>query len=227
MKSLYLAFVLMIVPVFADAQSNPPLKEKITYDIKKVGMSAGKATLSFDTAQLDGKEVYLVDFTATAMKVNDVEKIYMDTKTFLPLKVERDVNVFGKKELITETYDAKGSVKVTKIVGGKKTEQTLKKKDPLDNIYCFIYRYRQNGKFEIGEKIRMNLPTKDVKFTVLKKDKLRIGDREHDVYFMQSVPKKYSIWFDAEMRIPVRIDGAAGFGKTSMILESYEGPEGK
>jgi hypothetical protein len=224
MKFLSVFLLLVVIPISAFAQTNLPLKEKITYDIKKVGMSAGKATLSFDTVQLDGKEVYLITFTADAMKVHDVEKIYMEPKTFLPVKVERDVNVFGKREKITEVYDGKGTVKIT---NEGKAGQTIKKNVPLDNIYCFIYRYRQSGKFQMGEKLQLNLPTKDVKISLVRKDTMRVLGKDRDVFFMQSVPKKYSIWFDTDMKIPVRIDGAVGMGKTSMILESYEGPETK
>ena len=154
----------------------------------------------------------------------DEEKIYIDPKTFLPLRVDRDLNIFGKKEKITEFYDARrGEVRIVKKAGKKVTEQVLRKKGFLDNIYCFIYRYRAFGKFQIGDKFIMNLPTTDIFIQLFKKQKVKALGRTLDAFYMQSNPKKYRIWFDSGSgKFPLRIDGAVGFGNTSMIAVAVE-----
>ncbi len=198
--------------------------ETITYSIKKLGVKAGEAILTFHGKQnWDGKEVLLITFEATALNFFDQEKIYIDPKTFFPLRVERDLNVFGKKEKIFEDYDSpQGIVKITKMVGDKKIQKTIQKMGNIDNIYCFIYRYRKHGQFNLGDTLKINLPTKEVEISLEKVNTIKAAGQVFDSYFMQSNPKKYQVWFDTgPHKIPIRIDGAVGLGNTSMVMEKY------
>lgn len=211
---------LCIAAVNSAAQEPSPffVGEKITYVIKNFGIKAGEATLVFKGPLAD--KTFLIVFRAESFNFLDEEKIFVNPETFLPVKVQRDLNIFGKKEKITEYYDPqKGVVRVVKVSGGKTTEQVIKKKGDLDNIYSFIYRYRRDGKFRIGDTLTMNLPTKDVEIGMLKKSKLKAAGKKFDAFFMQSNPKKYKVWFDSsDQRIPLRIDGSIGFGNTSMVM---------
>lgn len=201
--------------------------ERIEYSIRKMGVKAGEATLTFGGAtQLDGKPAVLIIFKATAINFWDEEKIYIDPQTFLPIRVERDVNLWGKKEKIIENYlPSANGVKITKKAGNKTVEQVISKPGQLDNIYGFIYRYRRDGQFKIGDTLQMALPTQDVKLSLVEKEQLKAGNAVYDTYFMESNPKKYRVWFDSgERRIPLRIDGAVGFGSTSMIIQLYTHP---
>ena len=209
------------------ADSNSPFVpgEKITYGIQKLGVRVGTATLEFKgKANLNDIPVLQIIFTSQAPKFLDEENIYLDEKTFCPLRVKRNLNIFGKKEQISEDYDVqKGSVKITKMAGGKTSTQTLEKPERMDNIYGFLYRYRQRGRFQIGEKLTLNLPTRDAVIILKKKMNLKANGEVHDSFFMQSDPKQYFIWFDnSPQHIPLRIDGALGMGKTSMVMEKYE-----
>ena len=199
--------------------------EEIQYDIQKFGLKAGKAILRFEgTVQLEGRDVYLIVFTAQAMNFYDEERIYLDPESFLPRQVERNLNIFGKKEQIEEAYNQQsGEIVLTKRVGGKETRQTLKKEGPVENIYGFIYRYRRDGDFNAGDNINIVLPTKDMSFQLEGKQKISVGRKVYDAYIMESSPKQYRVWFDnSPQKIPLRIDGAVGFGNTSMVLAQYE-----
>lgn len=221
---IFLIIGMIVVPGTGFAQ---PFQtgEKITYDIKKIGVSAGKATVELkgETA-LNDQKLLLIIFTAKGPKFLDEEKIYVEPETFLPIRVERNLNIFGNTEQITEDYDAKkGLVKITKIAGGKTTEQVIEKAGRMENIYGFLYRYRQTGNFKIGNAVKLNLPTKNLTLKIIKQYNISIARKTYSSFFMQSDPKRYNIWFDSgSQKLPLRIDGALGMGKTSMMLEKIE-----
>lgn len=199
--------------------------ETMRYAIKNLGVNAGEATILFKGIEkLKGNPVYLIVFTARSANFFDEEKIYADVKNFYPVVVERDLNIFGKKEKITEEYDqAKGLVKITRHAGRRTTEETIQKNGPIDNIYCFIYRYRQWGEFRMGDSFSIKLPTRDVTVDLVKTTTLKIGKQNHETFFMQSNPAKYKVWFDtSERKIPLRINGAVGISDTAMIMVNYD-----
>lgn len=223
---LVLMFLLMCMP--AGAQNGPAgfAGEKISYNIKKAILKAGEATLEFRGEETVGaKPVYLIVFTATSFNFYDEEKIYVDRETYRPVVVKRDLNIFGKKEKIAEHYDhAKGEIRIVKNPGKDQEVTTIKKEGPIENIYGFIYRYRQEGSFEIGEEIDLNLPTANVTVVLKKKDEISAGGEKREAYFMTS--GEYRIWFDAgEDRIPLRIDGAMGLMKAALIMNEYRPDE--
>ena len=202
--------------------------ETIVYTIKKMGVKSGETRLVFEgQVEVQGQAAYLINFSADALNFHDHEKIYLDVQTFLPIRVERDV-VWGKKEKIVEHYDQKKhEVRIVKTVKGRTTEQVIKKDRPMENLYGFIYRYRKEGKFILGDALRMNLPTANVKLKLSKMDKVKLdgvgrGPTDQQTFFMESEPAKYKVWFDtAGKKVPLRIDGAVGFGSTSMVMREY------
>jgi hypothetical protein len=169
-------------------------------------------------------DVILLTFTAHSLNFFDEEKIYMDPQTFFPIIVERDINVFGKKETIIERYQSdKGIVTLTKKSGDETSQEEIKKTGKLDNIYCFIYRYRLKGTFKVGDSLNINLPTKDVVMKVKKKTKIKAAGETHEAYFLETEPSQFSVWFEAgEKKIPLRIDGAAGIGQAVMIMTEFK-----
>ncbi len=198
--------------------------ETITYDIKKL-LTVGEATLTFKgEAQINKQDALLIIFTAKALNFFDEEKIYLDPKTFLPIVVERNLNLWGKKEVITEEYDhQKGSIKITKKSGGKTTETVMKRPGPIDNIYGFIYRYRVSGQNKKGERFKIHLPTRDVEFQLVGEEKIKVAKQEFTAYYMESVPKKNMVWFEkASGKIPLKIDGAVNLAAASLVMKEYK-----
>lgn len=202
-----------------------PSREVIHYDIKKLGLTVGQATLAFEgEVSLDGQSVILIIFTAKALKVYDEERIYLHLETGYPLMVHRDIDVWGKQEMIEERYESdQGRVVITKTVKGKSSQHIIEKSGRLDNIYAFIYRYRQNGIFQKGEAIHLNLPTADVDIRLLDQRQIMIDSVKRSAYFLQSHPKKYALWFGIGAdKLPLRIDGAVVGGKTAMVMTSVQ-----
>ncbi len=229
MKKIY-QIIILVVMVFLFVRDESRAAdlpfvdgEKVTYAIRKFGAKAGQASLEFNGyGQLDGKPVYLITFTARAFNFFDEEKIFIDPQTFLPIRVERDLNIFGKKEKIVENYQEHGKVTIVKQVGAKTIEKVLEKQGSVENLYGFIYRYRRDGKFVIGDDLVMRLPTKDVTITVLKQDTLKAAGEVHDAFFLASDPAKYKLWFDSgEGKVPLRIDSGGVLGATSLVMIEY------
>jgi hypothetical protein len=220
--SFLIGAVLLVLPV--QAQEAPFKKgETIKYSVKKMAFKAGDATLTYQGQQnVDGREVCLIVFKADGFNFYDEEKIYMDAKTYAPIVVERDLNIFGKKEKITEEYQ-EDKIKITKTVKGKTTTETINKKGQLDNIYGAIYRYRQTGAFKVGDEMKLHLPTMDVTLKLTKQVKIDAGGKKYDAYYMESVPSKFTVWFDtSSKRIPLRINGAVGMANTVMTMTDYK-----
>lgn len=198
-------------------------QEIIRYNIRSMGIRAGGATLTFEgLTQLDGRDVYLITFTATAMNFLDVEEIYADTENLYPLKITRDLNIWGSKEKITEIYDQENfTVHITKIVEGKdEPEHTVIQKDGIiDNIYCFLYRFRKSADLRLGNHFQMNLPTKDIMVRVDRMTRIKAMGRTLDAYHLRTEPREYEMWFgDDKSRLPLRIDRIATIGGTSMVM---------
>jgi len=164
----------------------------------------------------------LITMTVRAFRFYDQEKIYVDPTNYYPIIVERDLNLWGKKERIIEKYDHnKNLLRIIKETDKEKTESVIVKKGPIDNIYSFLYRYRQNGEFQEGEKIVLNLPTKEIQIKLVENTHIKVGRIKQDAFLFKSSPKRMKIWFGTtEEHWPLRIDGALGFGKTSLILRS-------
>lgn len=200
--------------------------EILTYTIRKFGMKAGETVIEYKgLVDVDGMKQILITFTAKGFNFLDDERIFADPQTLLPLKVERNLNIFGKKERIVEHYNAQdNTVIIRKYNKNKFIEEIVFKKDkPIDNLYCYIFRYRTQGHFSEGQELRMSLPTKDVNFEIIRRETIEALAGQHEAWFMQSRPAEYQVWFSTgKERIPLRIDGAVGLAKTNMVLESYK-----
>ena len=198
--------------------------ETIHYNILQLGVKAGEATLTFvGLTEYKTRPVFLIEFKSQGMNFLDEEKIYLHPEDLRPDIVNRNLNIFGHKEKIFEEYKQKeGIVRVIKEVNEKFSEQKFIKGVPLDNIYGFIYRYRKNGSFKIGETLKVILPTKDLTIQLTRQVSLTIGNKTYDCFYMQSKPSKYKIWFDSVTKLPVKISGAIGIANTAMVMTSYE-----
>ena len=199
--------------------------EVISYKIRKFGFNVGQATLTFaGRKDFENRSLDLIIFKADGFNFYDEEKIYLDPDTFCPVLVERDLDIFGKKEKIVEEYsNVEGKITIAKESGGKKTRQVLQKRGVIDNIYGFIYRYRHQGLFKIGEILNIRLPTKDFKIELIKQVKLAAAEKDFDCFYMESDPAQYKIWFDTgPQKLPLRISGAVGLANAVMIMTGYK-----
>jgi len=159
--------------------------------------------------------------------VNDTEDVYGSEDFKFPHKVERHVRLFGREELIKETYAAGNkSVLITKTTDGKASQtETISSDTPLENVLLLIYRLRNDPDMAVGKTYAVNLPTQKFELTVKSKTSLKVPLGRFPVFYIESKPSKYKIWLtDDPKRIPVRIQGLISFGMFYLAATSVETP---
>ena len=199
--------------------------ETIQYSIRQMGFD-GEASLTLvGPKDYKNYKTILIVFKANGVNFSDEEDIYVDPTTYKPLYVERNysLSVFGHGKTLEEYTPSKGEIVITKTEDAHTTTQTIHKDGAVDNIYGFIYRYRKEGSFKIGDVLDMTLPTKDLKIKLVKQMPLKINGKTYDSYYMESQPTRYKIWFDAsENKWPLRITGTIGFINSVMTMTGYD-----
>jgi hypothetical protein len=52
-----------------------------------------------------------------------------------------------------------------------------------------------------------------------KQTKIKVAKGEFEAVFVKSVPSRFKVWFKKDDRLPLRIQGAIGFGNTYLDLK--------
>ena len=199
--------------------------ETIHYSIRQLGYDGEASLTMVGPKDFKGYKTVLIVFKANGVNFSDEEDIYLDPSTYKPLFVERNfsLSVFGQGKTLEDYVSSKGQILITKKDGDRVTQQVINEVTPVDNIYGFIYRYRKEGSFKIGDMLNMTLPTKDLKIKLVKRAWLKIGKKSYDSYYMESQPVRYKIWFDpSEHKWPLRITGTIGFLNSVMTMTGYD-----
>ncbi len=205
--------------------SLPLRAETIYYSIRQMGFDGEARLKMVGPKEYKGLQTILIVFKANGKNFSDEEDIYVDPSTYKPLFVERNfsLSIFGQGKTLEEYIPSKGEIIITKTERGRTTQQIINKAGDVDNIYGFIYRYRNQGSFKIGDVLNMTLPTKDLKIELVRREVLKIGDKSYDSYYMQSQPTRYKIWFDSSKhKWPLRITGTIGIMNSVMTMTGYE-----
>jgi len=215
---LILAFILLI-PLKAQAH------ETIYFSIHQVGFDGQAALTMVGPREFKNQKTVLIIFKAHGSNFSDEEDIYVDPASYKPFFVQRDFNlgIFGQGQTLEEYLPAKGEIVITKKDGSKTSQQIINKQGEIDNIYGFIYRYRKEGSFKIGDEIKMSLPTQDLVIKLLRQESFKIDQKTYDSYYMESQPTRYKIWFDASKhKLPLRITGTIGILNSVMTMTGYK-----
>ena len=199
--------------------------ETIYYSIRQMGFDGEARLTMVGPRDYKDHKTLLIVFKANGTNFSDEEDIYVDPSTYKPLYVERNFSLsfFGQGKTLEDYVTSKGEILITKTDGNRVTQQVINKVGSVDNIYGFIYRYRKEGSFKIGDVLDMTLPTKDLKIKLMNRVVLKIGGKSYNSYYMQSQPVRYKIWFDASQhKWPLRITGTIGFINSVMTMTGYE-----
>ncbi|MBN3040709.1 MAG: hypothetical protein JW867_06240 [Candidatus Omnitrophica bacterium] len=224
----YLIFGLTLVQLFnimpsAEAKSIEERlqgKKKISYSVSFNGMSSGDIEWEYlGKEKIDGKEVEVlsVNSDTTILNLFDLtskEKVYLDPSTYLPYKVERDLKVFGKDEVVQEYYNQeKGYVKLVRNDGQEKVD-ILKQDKPIHNILALLYFFPDNIAFESGKWLDFNLPTQKIKIKMVKERFLNVDSQKKETYFLLGRgAKHFSLWLDKKNSLPLRLEFVFPVGK--------------
>jgi len=214
MKNSAVLFILMIFCLLcASAYAQDFSGERIVYDISPIGTSE---YTDLGVVDFLGKKMRFCTFHTQVLGFDDLEKIYSDPKTFLPLRVERNISMLTGKEYLVEEYFPKDGVLITrKYKGGKQVDQYDFKADmPIQNAILLPFSLRREPNLDIGWSLTVYFPDK-YKVTLVSIEEIEVPAGKFMTYHFTSEPHKFETWITKDdLRIPIKIKGAGGIGYT-------------
>lgn len=241
-KTLLIIMAVFILSIAATIKHNtcavtPPAKqpvkkeerdfigERIEYQVKVGAFSMGKAVYShLENAELDGSTAKLMTFETDVARFYDLETIYSDPVTFLPIKVTRKIRGWNINEDIVEVYDQKDFIlTITKFKGGTKLEEFKFNKisKPLHNAVLLPFYVRRVPDIKPGWSFQANFGNQEFKITLASQEKIQVPAGTFEAFRFESTPEKFLIWITSdERRIPIRIKDTGLFGYM-LSMKSY------
>lgn len=196
--------------------------EKITYDVKLGRLTIGEAHFVHqERTLLEGRPVNLMVFSTRVKYFNDVERIYSDPESFLPVRVERTVRMWPSLETIVESYNqAAFTLNIAKTKGKATKELLIRKTGAIHNAVLLPYCVRAMPHLEVGWSMPVRLPTQEFVVTLVAKEEVTVPAGTFKAFRFMSSPEKFEIWITADQqRIPVKIVGTSGLGYTLLMRE--------
>ena len=197
--------------------------EKITYDVRMGKLSLGKAVFNhLSKIEFKGREVRFVTFETKLVRFSDVEKIYSDIETLLPLRVERFISSWPFSEHIIEDYDQEKFILTIKKIKRKKEENiVIKKNNCINNAILLPFFVRDMEDLRVGYTLMARLPTQEFLIELVAEEEVVVPAGKFMAYRFISKPKKFEIWISRDKRrIPLKIKGAGGLGYT-LVMKEY------
>jgi len=197
--------------------------EKITYDVKLGKLYLGKAQFNnLANVQLDGRLLNVMTMETKLTQFTDMEKIYSDLETLLPVRVERDILNWLVRERITEDYDQDNfTVTIIKNKGTGQEKLVIKKDSHIHNAVLLPYYVRRIPKLDVGGIIIANLPTRRLEIKLVSIEDIKVPAGTFKAFHFKSTPKQIEIWISTDVRrIPLKIQGTGLFGY-SMVMSEY------
>jgi len=200
--------------------------EEISYDVKFGSLRMGEAHFTnCPPERYEGKEVSVLRVVTKLAQFTDQEKIYADTDTWLPIRVDRDIKAWLNKERITEEYDQNAfSLRITKYKGSKKEETVIQKDGPIQNSILLPYAIRHIPSLEEGWSFTAIFPTRTLVISLANVEDITVPAGTFTAYHFTSEPRQCEIWISRDARkIPLKITGTGAFGYT-LELTRYVSP---
>ncbi|MFA5271927.1 MAG: hypothetical protein WC412_06285 [Candidatus Omnitrophota bacterium] len=202
-------------------------KNDIVYDVFYNGIYTGKITWKYlGKERVGNKEtevIYLDSDTKifNLLNIASKEKVFLEAGTYLPVRAERDVILFGKQEDIKEIYDQeKGSVIITNS-NPKKKEFVLHQAKPIHNILALLYFFPQDIPLIKGKNLYFNLPTQKVTVKLISEGTLVFGKEKKEFYLLSgSGAKRFNLWLDKKDRSPLKMEFLSIAGKVTIVRKS-------
>jgi len=201
-----------------------PVGEKLKYFIYSAAIKVGEANITYlGKKDIKGITRDVVMVEAKAPGFIDVDIIYGDINNISPVRVERKIKLFGENMDIIEEYDEDGKQVVITKIARKTTIQRIATQDKINNVILLLYHVRSNNyKYGIGEKFKFNLPTQKLEMQVEKNADIKVPLGKFPTIFVKSIPSRFKVWFKSDDKLPLRIQGAIGFGNTYLDLKEVK-----
>ena len=199
-------------------------KDKLVYSVFFNGVLSGYIEWEYRGRQkVDGVTVDVLSVNSDTnifnlLELDSKERVFLDSQTSLPIKVERDIVFFGKKEIIEETYDQeRGEIKI-KRKNSKEPEEMLTQDTPIHNILELLYFFPQDVALEPDQWMIFNLPTQKIRIKMVKERVLKMNGIDWDTYFLVGRgAKRFSLWLDKEEKMPLRLEFISLAGKITVV----------
>ncbi|MFH1202014.1 MAG: DUF3108 domain-containing protein [Candidatus Omnitrophota bacterium] len=209
---------------FGFQNTNPALlkRETLSYSVILKGIKVGSANLSFvGPIKFQRQDANLVIFSSSALNFSDIEKIYANPPDYLPLRIERDLNLWGNRIKISEEYDQKqNSVRITR---SRVKPNIINLDSNIQNIILLVYKYRDIEKLEIGQSDLFNLPTKKINIKLIRQEAVKVPAGIFQAYLFESDPAGYKFWLSVDKdKLPLKLQGFSYLGATSLVLSKAE-----
>jgi len=205
-------------------ENNDFVGEKIIYEVKFGAMRMGKAVFNhLENVPLEGKAARVMTFETDVLRFYDLETIYSDLKTFLPLKVTRKIRGWNINEDIVELYNQKEFVlTITKFKEGKQIEELRFNKisKPIHNAVLLPFYVRRLPGLAAGWNFAANFGNAEFIVKLTGVENIQVPAGAFEAFRFESVPKKFFIWITTDKRrIPIRIQDSGLFGYTLSMKE--------
>jgi hypothetical protein len=200
-------------------------KSKLTYDVLFNGIPTGTIDWQYLGQEIvEGRNTEVIFLKSNTnilqlLSIESNEKVFLDSQNHLPVKAERDVVFFGRKETIEEIYNQEeGLVKITRYSSTAK-EELLRQDKPIHNILSLLYFFPKNIKLTKGREFFFNLPTQKVNIKVINEKTILLDNKvKRRIYYMTgSGAKKFNLWLDKRERIPLRLEFITAAGKILLV----------
>lgn len=199
-------------------------KDNILYDVFYNGIYTGKITWKYlGKEKVDGKETEVIFLDSDTkifnlLNLTSKEKVFLDAGTYLPVRAERDVVLFGKQEDIKEIYDQEnGFVKIINS-NPKKKEFVLHQARPIHNILALLYFFPQDIALIKGKNLYFNLPTQKVIVKLVSEGIFVFGKERKEIYLLSgSGGKRFNLWLDKNDRSPLKMEFFSIAGKVTIV----------
>ena len=185
--------------------------EKVLYLISPLGRAEYN---NLGVVDLNGIKANLVTLRTRVLLVDDMEKIYSDPISLLPIKIERTISSFLGKEYKTEEYDQKNYTVIMKKFKGKKLVkvQIIKANGPIQNVILLLFYLRNNPDLKIGWSLTVKVPAEfnpelaSIKLELVSIDQISVPAGKFQAYHFKSIPDKFEFWINKDdPRVPLRI----------------------
>jgi hypothetical protein len=206
------------------AEIDKNVGEKMAYDVKLGAIGLGKSAFSqVPSVELNGKKLIVMVFETSLARFKDIETIYTDPQTFLPVRVERDILNWFSQEKITEDYNQQDfTVTINKKKGGKTETTVIKKDGPIHNAILLPQYIRRSAKLEANETLIANLPNRRYEIKLVSTEEIKVPAGTFKAYHFKSIPSQIDIWISAdERKIPLKIQNNSLTLGYVMLLREY------
>ncbi|MBU1090729.1 MAG: DUF3108 domain-containing protein [Candidatus Omnitrophica bacterium] len=194
--------------------------EAVSYKVKFNGIYVGDINWEYLGRANAGDKLTDVLSLSSDIKIlklfsiKSKDKLFIDSKTYLPFRIEREVNFLGKHESIIEEYNQEeGYVKISNIGPKGRKEKIIRLEAPIHNAIALFYFHPKEKELDLGVTSYFTLPTQEISIKVSTLEMLDTATGEYEVYLLKGKPRNFKLWLEKEKRVPLRIEFPVFLGK--------------